>query len=100
MNDSGGFTTPPPPPPPPSGGGGAGGAGLPPRGVGDILSTAFELYKANAQGLMLIVAIVVVPLAFISAFIGGVLFAPDTDPTTGLDERRSGRRSSSPCSPR
>jgi MFS family permease len=90
MDNSGGFTTPPPPPPPPGGEGGAGGPGLPPRGIGEILSTAFEIYKANAQSLLMIVAIVVVPLTFISAFIGGVIFAPDTDPITGLDDRAFG----------
>lgn len=79
MDNSGGFTTPPPPPPPPGGEGGAGGPGLPPRGIGEILSTAFEIYKANAQSLLMIVAIVVVPLTFISAFIGGVVFAPETE---------------------
>ena len=79
MDNSGGFTTPPPPPPPPGGEGGAGGPGLPPRGIGEILSTAFEIYKANAQSLLMIVAIVVVPLTFISAFIGGVIFAPETE---------------------
>jgi hypothetical protein len=90
MDNSGGFTTPPPPPPPPGGDGGAGGSGLPPRGIGEILSTAFEIYKANAQNLLMIVAIVVVPLTFISAFIGGVVFPPDTDPITGLDDRAFG----------
>jgi len=79
MDNSGGFTTPPPPPPPPGGEGGAGGPGLPPRGIGEILSTAFEIYKANAQNLLMIVAIVVVPLTFISAFIGGVIFAPEKE---------------------
>jgi len=83
MDNSGGFTTPPPPPPPPGGEGGAGGPGLPPRGIGEILSTAFEIYKANAQNLLMIVAIVVVPLTFISAFIGGVVFAPDTETVLG-----------------
>lgn len=78
MDNSGGFTTPPPPPPPPGGEGGAGGAGLPPRGIGEILSTAFEIYKANAANLLMIVAIVVVPLTFISAFLSGVVFAPET----------------------
>ncbi|MDH5223719.1 MAG: hypothetical protein OEW46_02990 [Actinomycetota bacterium] len=86
MDNSGGFTTPPPPPPPPGGEGGAGGPGLPPRGVGEIMSTAFEIYKANAQNLVMIVAIVVVPLTFISAFIGGVVFAPDTETITILGE--------------
>ena len=78
MDNSGGFTTPPPPPPPPGGEGGAGGAGLPPRGIGEILSTVFEIYKANAASLLMIVAIVVVPLTFISAFLSGVVFAPET----------------------
>jgi hypothetical protein len=78
MDNSGGFTTPPPPPPPPGGEGGAGGSGLPPRGIGEILTTAFDIYKANAANLLLIVAIVVVPLTFISAFLSGVVFAPET----------------------
>jgi hypothetical protein len=90
MDNSGGFTTPPPPPPPPGGEGGAGGPGLPPRGIGEILSTAFEIYKANAQNLLMIVAIVVVPLTFISAFVSGVVFSPDTDPITGLGDRALG----------
>ncbi len=87
MDDSG-FTTPPPPPPPPPGGGegGSGGPGLPQRGIGEILSTAFEIYKTNAASLLMIVAIVVVPLTFISAFIGGVVFAPDTETITVLGE--------------
>ena len=86
MDDSG-FTTPPPPPPPPPGGeGGVGGPGLPQRGIGEILSTAFEIYKANAASLLMIVAIVVVPLTFISAFIGGVVFAPETETITVLGE--------------
>ncbi|MDH4112389.1 MAG: hypothetical protein OEV60_06850 [Actinomycetota bacterium] len=50
------------------------------------MSTAFEIYKANAQNLVMIVAIVVVPLTFISAFIGGVVFAPDTETITILGE--------------
>lgn len=88
MDSSGGFTTPPPPPPPPPGGaGGTGGPGLPQRGIGEILSTAFEIYKANAAGLLMIVAIVVVPLSFIGAFIEGVVFAPERNVVTGLDER-------------
>ena len=41
--DNGGAA-PPPPPPPSAGGGGA----IPQRGLGDILTTAFELYRANA----------------------------------------------------
>ncbi|HLB40094.1 MAG TPA: hypothetical protein VJM84_06535 [Actinomycetota bacterium] len=62
--DNGGAA-PPPPPPPSAGGGGA----IPQRGLGDILSTAFELYKANAAKLIQIVAIVVVPLTFVLALL-------------------------------
>ena len=87
MDDSGGFTTPPPPPPPPGGEGGAGGPGLPPRGIGEILSTAFEIYKANAANLLMIVAIVVVPLTFISAFLSGVVFAPETETEVVLGQQ-------------
>jgi hypothetical protein len=66
MDNSGGFTTPPPPPPPPGGEGGTGGPGLPPRGIGELVGRALELYKANAQILLLIFEIVVVQLWFIS----------------------------------
>ena len=73
MSDSsGGFTPPPPPPPPSAGGGGP----IPQRGVGEILSTAFNVYKANAAKLITIVAIVVVPLALLDAFLTKVAFAP------------------------
>ncbi len=73
MSDSG-FGAPPPPPPPPSAGGGG---SIPHRGIGDIISTAFDIYKANATKLLTIVAVVVVPLSFISAFLTGVVFAPN-----------------------
>ncbi|HUL86107.1 MAG TPA: hypothetical protein VLX89_11420 [Actinomycetota bacterium] len=76
MDDSGGFA--PPPPPPPSAGGGG---NIPQRGLGDILSTAFEVYKANAAKLIVIVAIVVVPLSFISHFLTGVVFKPTVEKT-------------------
>lgn len=71
-----GFTPPPPPPPPPPSGGGGG--PLPSRGLGDILSTAFEVYKANAAKLAVIVAIVVVPLALLSSLFTNVVFDPTT----------------------
>jgi hypothetical protein len=64
-DDTGGFSAPPPPPPPSAGGGGA----LPARGLGDILTAAFDIYKANAAKLIGIVAIVVVPLSLIGAFL-------------------------------
>jgi hypothetical protein len=79
MDDSGGFA-PPPPPPPSAGGGGS----IPQRGLGDILSTAFEVYKANAAKLIVIVAIVVVPLSFISHFLTGVVFKPTVEKTQAI----------------
>lgn len=78
MSDTG-FTPPPPPPPPPSAGGGG---ALPSRGLGDILSTAFEVYKANAAKLLVIVAIVVVPLALIGSLIENVVFGLETREVT------------------
>lgn len=71
-DDTGGFSAPPPPPPPPSAGGGG---SLPARGLGDILSAAFEVYKANAAKLIGIVAIVVVPLSLIGALLTKVAFS-------------------------
>lgn len=68
MSDMPGGPTPPPPPPPPGTPPGAG--GLRPRTLGEILSAAFEIYKANASKLLVIVAIVVVPLSLIGALIG------------------------------
>jgi hypothetical protein len=51
---------------------------MPQRKLGEILSAAFEIYKSNARGLVMIVAVVVVPLTFVSAFLGDFVFAPDT----------------------
>ena len=79
MDDSGGFA--PPPPPPPSAGGGG---NIPQRGIGDLLSVAFEVYKANAAKLIVIVAIVVVPLSFISHFLTGVVFKPTVEKTQAI----------------
>jgi hypothetical protein len=70
--DDGGMA-PPPPPPPSAGGGGA----IPQRGLGDILTAAFELYRANAAKLIQIVAIVVVPLTFVLALLQTVTFKQD-----------------------
>lgn len=72
--DDGGMA-PPPPPPPSAGGGGA----IPQRGLGDILSTAFELYRANAAKLIQIVAIVVIPLTFVSALLTEVALKQNCD---------------------
>jgi hypothetical protein len=72
--DDGGMT-PPPPPPPSAGGGGA----IPQRGLGDILTAAFELYRANAAKLITIVAIVVIPLTFVLALLTQVAFKQTCD---------------------
>jgi hypothetical protein len=60
--------TPPPPPPPPPGGA-AGGTYFQPRGIGDILGAAFDLYKRHWQAFIQIVAIVVIPLTLIQYFL-------------------------------
>jgi hypothetical protein len=75
MSDVPSGPTPPPPPPPPMTGGPRG--DVPPKSLGEILSAAFDIYKANASQLILIVAIVVVPLSFVGAFFSGVVFAPE-----------------------
>jgi hypothetical protein len=66
-------------PPPP--GGGEGGA-LPERGLGQILSEAFNIYTKNAGQLILIVALIVVPLAILSYLLTDVVFAPGTETIT------------------
>jgi hypothetical protein len=75
MDDSGGLGAPPPPPPPGAGGGGQ----IPQRGLGDILSVAFDVYKANAAKLIQIVAIVVIPLTFVLALLTQVAFKQHCD---------------------
>jgi hypothetical protein len=74
MSDIPGGPTPPPPPPPmmsgPQG-------GIPPKRLGEILSAAFNIYKANASKLVLVIALVVVPLSLIGALFFGVVFAPE-----------------------
>jgi hypothetical protein len=69
-------TPPPPPPPPPDG---LGGSGLfRPRGVGDILSAAFDLYKEHWQALIQIVAVVVIPLTLLQYFLTDQLTSTTT----------------------
>lgn len=79
-----GFGAPPPPPPPSAGGGGQ----IPPRAVGEVFSVAFDIYRANASKLVMIVAIVVVPLTLLSALLTEVAFAVETrrvsNPLTGV----------------
>ena len=76
MSDLPGGPTPPPPPPPPGTPPGSG--GIRPRTLGEILSAAFEIYKANASKLLVIVALVVVPLSLIGALLGEALEAETT----------------------
>jgi hypothetical protein len=69
------------------------GNGLPPappllpKGIGDILSAAFTIYKEKWQQFFVIVAIVAVPLSIIQYFLQDQLVSPATvhvDPTTGV----------------
>jgi hypothetical protein len=64
----------PPPPPPPPGGDEI----LPSRGLGEILSAAFDIYMKNWSQLITIVAIVVVPLEVISFLLVRVALAAKT----------------------
>jgi hypothetical protein len=52
---------------------------IPPKGVGEILSQAFNVYKANAAKLIVIVALVVVPLTLVSTLLTELARDPDTD---------------------
>ena len=69
-------------PPPPAVSGGPSG-GLPPKTLGQILSQAFDIYRANAAKLLTIVAVVVVPLSLIGAIFTGVIFEPEVDVRSG-----------------
>ena len=70
MDNVGGSAPPPPPPPP---GEGEGSRGFAPKGIGEILSAAFDLYKNNAAQLLMIAAVVVVPLTLIQALLTDAL---------------------------
>jgi hypothetical protein len=59
---------------------------IPPKTLSDILSAAFNIYRANASKLLVIVAIVVVPLTFISSLLTDVALAPGT--TGGVVDSR------------
>ena len=85
MSDIPGGPTPPPPPPPPPMMGGPQG-GIPPKTLGEILSAAFNIYKANIAKLAVIVAVVVVPLSFVSTLLSSVVFAPGTTRIVVLGE--------------
>jgi hypothetical protein len=62
------------------------GGSFTPKGLGDILSTAFDLYRANATQLIQIVAAVVVPLTLIQALLIQVAFKRDCSDVTTLSE--------------
>jgi hypothetical protein len=84
--------TPPPPPPPPPGSAG-GGTYFQPRGIGDILSAAFDLYKRHWQSFLQIVAIVVIPLTILQYFLQDQLQTNSSvtvDQTTGAVEVNNG----------
>jgi hypothetical protein len=49
---------------------GGGMAALPPRGIGEILSTALQLYRRYWRTLLAIAAVVVVPLTLLQYVIG------------------------------
>ena len=77
---------PPPPPVPPEPTPSAGG-GFSARGIGDILSEAFELYRANYVVLWQIVAVVVVPLTILQYYLtDSALALRKTTVKTGFGE--------------
>jgi hypothetical protein len=57
-----------------------------PKALGEILSTAFDLYRANATQLIQLVAAVVVPLTLLQAFLIQVAFKRDCSDVTTLSE--------------
>jgi hypothetical protein len=74
MSDSGGFSAPPPPPPPPPPSAGGGGQ-LPERRLGEILSAAFDVYKANFVKLITIVTLARSFAGVIAVLLLGVLIS-------------------------
>lgn len=73
MSDTGGMA-PPPPPPPGTGGGG----GFHERGLGEILSAAWNLYTKNAAQLIQLVAVIVIPLTLLQALLITTAFKTTT----------------------
>ncbi|HEX5937783.1 MAG TPA: hypothetical protein VFZ75_08890 [Actinomycetota bacterium] len=59
------------PPPPPVSGGPSG--SIPSKTLGEILSAAFDVYRANASKLLLLVAIVVVPLTLVGVLVANAI---------------------------
>ncbi|MGA9160598.1 MAG: hypothetical protein WB297_07010 [Actinomycetota bacterium] len=52
---------------------------LRPRGVGEILSDAFALYRRHWQNLIVIVAVIVIPLSFVQVVLGELWRGQDSD---------------------
>jgi hypothetical protein len=75
MSDVPGGSVPPPPPPP---GTPPGPGAMRPRTFGEIFSAAFDIYKANASKLFIVVAVVVVPLSLIGAVLVESLASSET----------------------
>lgn len=100
--DSGADGTPPPPPPPgsvpppPPGGDPSGGMGLwrgdragiipmHPLSLGDVLDTAFKLFRATAATVAVTVAVVYGPLSLLTSLPGATLtFEDPADPFAGM----------------
>lgn len=82
MGDDYSGGPPPIPPPPPSSDLPVAGDRLPRRGLGDILSAAFQIYTKNAAQLLLIVAVVAIPLSILSYLLADVVFAANTKTVT------------------
>ncbi len=87
MSDIPGGPTPPPPPPPPGTPPGPG--ALRPRTLGEILSAAFEIYKANAAKLFVVVAVVVVPLSLIGALVSEAVASGSEETITVFGETQT-----------
>ena len=60
-----------------------------PRTLGEILSAAFDIYKANASKLILIVAVVVVPLSLLGALLVQLVAGPNEETVTILGETQT-----------
>lgn len=72
----------PPEVPPPPGDPSAVGETLRPRGIGQVLGEALRVYRENAGRLWILVAVVVVPLSFLSWLISTVFLGPVTSVAT------------------
>jgi hypothetical protein len=76
----------PPPPPPTTWMRGDRPFAMQPMGVGEILDAAIKLYRSRWKGLMAIVAIAIVPLEFLRAFLTRSLGSPFSQPVATQGE--------------